>query len=44
VAAYQKTMDGQPVTGIADRATQQAVEAEISRRIFDDPATWLVGE
>jgi hypothetical protein len=44
VAAYQKTMDGQPVTGIADRATQQAVEAEISRRIFDDPDTWLVGE
>jgi hypothetical protein len=42
VAAYQQTLEDQPVTGIADRRTQQAIEAEVKKREFDAPDTWLV--
>ncbi len=42
VAEYQKTMSGQPITGIADRATQQAVTAELQKQEFVSPDTWLV--
>jgi hypothetical protein len=42
VAAYQQTMENQPVTGIADRSTQQAIEAEVLQMEFDTPDTWLV--
>jgi len=45
VAAYQEAMDdGQPVTGIADRNTQQAIEADVYRTEYESPDTWLVGE
>jgi len=43
VAAYQQTMNGQPVTGIADRNTQQAIEAELMQMEFNSPDSWLVG-
>lgn len=42
VIAYQETMAGKISNGIADRETQQAIEAEIAQRIFDTPDTWLV--
>ncbi len=44
VAAYQSTMEGKTANGIADRETQQAIEADILRRQFDTPETWLVGD
>ncbi len=44
VAAYQQAMADQPVTGIADRKTQQAIEADIVRREFASPDTWLVAD
>jgi len=42
VIAYQETMKGKTANGIADRETQQAIEAEIAQQIFDSPKTWLV--
>jgi len=42
VAAYQKTMDGKTVTGIADRETQQSIEEAVKQLEFDTPDTWLV--
>ena len=42
VAAYQKTMDGKAASGIADRETQQSIEAAIRQLEFDSPDTWLV--
>lgn len=42
VMDYQKTMDGKAVTGIADRETQQAIEAAIEQLEYDTPDTWLV--
>ena len=44
IAAYQSTMDGKTANGIADRETQQAIEADILRQQFDTPETWLVGD
>jgi hypothetical protein len=44
VANYQQTMEGQPITGIADRATQQAVSAQLQKMEFVSPDTWLVEE
>lgn len=44
VVAYQETMVEKVSSGIADRETQQAIEAEIARQIFDAPDTWLVEE
>ena len=44
VAAYQQTLGDKAVTGIADRETQQAIEAEICQIEFDTPETWLVSE
>jgi len=44
VAAYQKTMEGKAVTGIADRETQQAIEEAIRQLEFDSPDTWLVAD
>lgn len=42
VMAYQKNMEGKAVTGIADRETQQAIEAAIRQLEYDSPDTWLV--
>ncbi|NLI22376.1 MAG: CHAP domain-containing protein [Clostridiales bacterium] len=42
VIAYQKTMAGKTANGIADRETQQAIEADISRMEFDTTENWLV--
>ena len=42
VSEYQQQMQGKTVTGIADRETQQAIEAEIRQKEFDTPDTWLV--
>ena len=45
VAEFQQDMGcGQSVNGIADRQTQQAIEADIYQMEFDSPDTWLVGE
>ncbi|MDD3410277.1 MAG: peptidoglycan-binding protein, partial [Eubacteriales bacterium] len=44
VAAWQETMEDKTVTGIADRETQQAIEAEIERLENATPETWLVVE
>lgn len=44
VAAYQATLEGKTANGIADRETQQAIEAAILKRAFDSPDTWLVAE
>jgi hypothetical protein len=37
-------MDGKTVNGIADRETQQSIEAAILRLEFESPDTWLVEE
>ncbi len=42
VADWQRIMDGKAVNGIADRETQQSIEAAIRRLEFDSPDTWLV--
>jgi len=42
VMAYQKTMEGKAATGIADRETQQAIEAAIQQLEYDTPDNWLV--
>ncbi|MDD3214413.1 MAG: peptidoglycan-binding protein [Eubacteriales bacterium] len=45
VCEYQQAMGcGQSVNGIADRETQQAIEAEILQNEFNSPDTWLVEE
>lgn len=44
VAAWQRIMEGKAVNGIADRETQQSIEAAIRRMEFDAPDTWLVEE
>jgi len=44
VAAWQRIMDGKTVNGIADRETQQSIEAAIQRLEFESPDTWLVEE
>ncbi len=44
VAAWQRIMDGKTANGIADRQTQQAIEAAVQRLLFDSPDTWLVEE
>ena len=44
VVAYQQTMEGKTPTGIADRQTQQAIEAAIRQLEFDSPDTWLVAD
>lgn len=38
----QDYMEDKAVTGIADRETQQAIEAMLIEVIFEDPLTWLV--
>ncbi|MEG2701318.1 MAG: peptidoglycan-binding domain-containing protein, partial [Clostridia bacterium] len=35
-------MENQAATGVADRQTQQAIEAELSAVAYDTPDTWLV--
>ena len=43
VMDFQETlMEDKAVTGIADRETQQAIEALLIEEIFEDPETWLV--
>ena len=42
VAAFQATLSGKTANGIADRETQQALEAAIRQQEFDSPDTWLV--
>ena len=44
VMAYQKTMDGKTANGIADRETQQSIDAAIQQMIFESPETWLVSD
>lgn len=44
VAAWQRAMPGQTANGIADRQTQQSIEAAIRKLEFDLPDTWLVDE
>ena len=44
VVEYQKAMKDQPVSGIADRRTQQAIEAAIREKEYNTPDTWLVDE
>lgn len=44
VAAYQKTMEGKTVTGIADRETQQSIETAVALLVYESPDTWLVEE
>lgn len=45
VGAYQQErMIGQAATGVADRATQQAIEADMERMAYNDPENWLVME
>lgn len=42
VAAWQRGMQGKKANGIADRETQQAIEAAIRKLEFELPETWLV--
>ncbi len=42
VAAYQSAMANKAVTGIADRETQQAIEADMREMEFNSPETWQV--
>lgn len=44
IAFQREAMQWPSPTGIADRETQQAIEAAIDRQIFDDPDNWLVSE
>ena len=37
-------MQGKTPNGIADRETQQAIEAEVYQILYNTPETWLVGE
>lgn len=44
IVEYQKTLKDQPVSGIADRCTQQAIEAAIREKEYNTPDNWLVEE
>lgn len=37
-------MEGKSASGIADRETQQAIEAELNELIYNTPGSWLVEE
>ncbi|MDD3334660.1 MAG: CHAP domain-containing protein [Eubacteriales bacterium] len=40
----EEWMSSQSVNGIADQATQQAIDAELETRVNNDPSSWLVTE
>lgn len=42
VMDFQATMENQTVNGIADRETQQAIEAALDQILYNDPESWLV--
>lgn len=44
VMAYQAGMEGQTVNGLADRITQQAIDADYQAYLFASPESWLVTE
>lgn len=44
VMAYQAGMEGQTVNGLADRTTQQAIDADYQAYLFASPESWLVTE
>ncbi len=44
VVAYQQTMEGKTANGLADRVTQQAIEAAIIQLDFETPENWLVAD
>lgn len=44
VMAYQASMEGQTVNGLADRTTQQAIDADYQAYLFASPESWLVTE
>ena len=42
VMDFQASMENQTVNGIADRETQQAIEAALNEILYTDPESWLV--
>ena len=42
VVRFQKTMPGKTANGLADRETQQAIEAAIAELDFQTAETWMV--
>ena len=42
VMDFQASMENQTVNGIADRETQQAIEAALNEILYNDPESWLV--
>lgn len=44
VMAYQAGMEGQTVNGLADRTTQQVIDADYQAYLFASPESWLVTE